>query len=374
MNQQQDRPPNPYIQERQYSRPYNSGLPKITDEYAIRRLTHEVNYLNADYMAFFPEISLNRLAGLMGYLWMCVGVFAVIGTIYTIFYVYFDRGLDWLDIISLVVGFLFAALMFGVTYYVSFKEFLKPSSMSNQTFFLKEIQKVCYYELDPYRKDLPILKIYDYRCIVPLKLDLKTTTGTMELLTLFFMADDEKTVLDSRYVIDVFNDPEQQWNFIRTYMERPAEELPLDAKSPVQTWPTDMSGSLFACADAIYARVQTLDEHHRPRDDGYGTGANRFILWLRSCTFTYLDLDQANNIRKTQRAINDPQVQALLEFTRSQRPDPDHNPYPVRPMTEERRLAFLGQNTAVNRRWQIAIGVNASIVLGIILYVTFFVV
>ncbi|MEC7118442.1 MAG: hypothetical protein VXW65_00860 [Pseudomonadota bacterium] len=187
------------------------------------------------------------------------------------------------------------------------------------------------------------------------------------------MADDEKTVLDSRYVIDVFNDPEQQWNFIRTYMERPAEELPLDTKSPVQTWPTDMSGSLFACADAIYARLNLLNEHHQPSQNEVWQDLSAWWVRVRSAVFTYLDLDQANNIRKTQRAINDPQVQALLELTRSQRPDPDHNPYPVRPMTEERRLAFLGQNPDVNRRWQIAIGVNASIVLGVILYVTFFV-
>ncbi|MEC7118441.1 MAG: hypothetical protein VXW65_00855 [Pseudomonadota bacterium] len=135
MNQQQDRPPNPYIQERQYSRPYNSGLPKITDEYAIRRLTHEVNYLNADYMAFFPEISLNRLAGLMGYLFGCIGFFIVISFIYGAYLVFVERGLDWLDILFLLAVYIFAGLLFGTTYYVSLKEFFKPSSMSNQTFF-----------------------------------------------------------------------------------------------------------------------------------------------------------------------------------------------------------------------------------------------
>ncbi|WP_207804108.1 hypothetical protein, partial [Psychrobacter sp. JCM 18903] len=42
--------------------------------------------------------------------------------------------------------------------------------------------------------------------------------------------------------------PYDQWAFIRTYMERPAEELPLDPRY-AHACPTDISTSLLACAD-----------------------------------------------------------------------------------------------------------------------------
>lgn len=70
--------------------------------------------------------------------------------------------------------------------------------------------------------------------------------------------------------------PYDQWAFIRTYMERPAEDLPLNTQY-AQAYPTDMSQSLVACADI----AQTSKEFY----DKNPTHEFRLADWIiRCCT------------------------------------------------------------------------------------------
>ena len=153
---------------------------------------------------------------------------------------------------------------------------------------------------------------------------------------------------------DMRLNPYDQWTFIRTYMERPAEELPLDTFY-AQAYPTDMSQSLFACADVVQIS----------KDMNYSNAAHdvNSIGWLRACVVSYLDLVEASIYQSTVNPALHPEVQNKLTW------DGKHNPYDIVPVTKERIAAFNNQNRKMNIKWYSGMAVNATWFIGSILYV-----
>ena len=148
--------------------------------------------------------------------------------------------------------------------------------------------------------------------------------------------------------------PYDQWTFIRTYMERPADELPLDPRY-AHACPTDISTSLLACADIAQEK----------KNKGL-TGLRHevtFMGWLRACTVSYLDLAEGNIYQSSANPALHPEVQRRLMW------DGQNNPYNILPVTAERQAAFANQNQAVKRKWYSGIAVNATWFIGSILYV-----
>lgn len=93
--------------------------------------------------------------------------------------------------------------------------------------------------------------------------------------------------------------PYDQWAFIRTYMERPAEDLPLNTQY-AQACPTDMSQSLVACADI----AQTSKEFY----DKNPTHEFRLADWIIRC----LDLAEGNIYQSSANPTLHPEVQRRL--------------------------------------------------------------
>ncbi|MEN6670395.1 hypothetical protein AAJP47_08470 [Psychrobacter sp. B38] len=153
---------------------------------------------------------------------------------------------------------------------------------------------------------------------------------------------------------DMQLNPYDQWTFIRTYMERPADELPLDPRY-AHACPTDISTSLLACSDIAQEK----------KDKGL-TGLRHevtFMGWLRACTVSYLDLAEGNIYQSSANPALHPEVQRRLMW------DGENNPYNILPVTAERQAAFANQNKAVKRKWYSGMAINATWFIGSILYV-----
>ncbi|MGP4971369.1 hypothetical protein [Psychrobacter aquimaris] len=148
--------------------------------------------------------------------------------------------------------------------------------------------------------------------------------------------------------------PYDQWTFIRTYMERPADELPLDPRY-AHACPTDISTSLLSCADIAQEK----------KNKGL-TGLRHemtFMGWLRACTVSYLDLAEGNIYQSSANPALHPEVQRRRMW------DGINNPYNILPVTAERKAAFDNQNEAVKWKWYSGIAVNVTWFIGSILYV-----
>ncbi|WP_227429317.1 hypothetical protein [Psychrobacter sp. I-STPA6b] len=148
--------------------------------------------------------------------------------------------------------------------------------------------------------------------------------------------------------------PHDQWTFIRTYMERPADELPLDPRY-AHPCPTDISQSLFACADLVQEK----------RDKGLTGVRHEFSLlsWLRICFISYLDLAEGNIYQSSKNPALHPDIKNKLQW------NGENNPYNIIPVTAERQLAFANQNQSVKNRWYTGIAINLIWFIGSILYV-----
>ncbi|MGM8908692.1 hypothetical protein ACS8FB_01040 [Psychrobacter sp. 1U1] len=137
-----------------------------------------------------------------------------------------------------------------------------------------------------------------------------------------------------------------QWAFIRTYMESPSEALPIDHEE-CRAYPTDTSGSLFACSDILYRKHGVLSNEH--------DGAGSTVMLLMSSLYVLGHLFQGSHYQCVKRAILHPDVQKLLTW------DGQNNPYPIQPITPEAQRAFEGKNWQVNIRWIVAIVINISL-------------
>ncbi|MFK3989132.1 hypothetical protein ACI2JM_02300 [Psychrobacter sp. NPDC064578] len=145
--------------------------------------------------------------------------------------------------------------------------------------------------------------------------------------------------------------PRVQWAFIRTYMEGPADDLPIDAQF-CEAYPADTSGSLFACADIVFRKNGILPSDH--------SGGGQIMVFIIGSIIALGNLFQANHYQCTKRAILHPDVQKLLTW------NGQNNPYPIQPITPEAQKAFDGKNWQVNIRWIVAILINISLFVWVV--------
>ncbi|WP_350643343.1 hypothetical protein [Psychrobacter sp. HY3-MNA-CIBAN-0198] len=189
------------------------------------------------------------------------------------------------------------------------------------------------------------LKVVDYKDVRPdLHLDKYNQAYTPLNL---YVADPETGDITHHLKLEDYRvNPRVQWAFIRTYMERPADELPIDSEL-CQAYPADTSKSLFACADIIYRKNGILPSDH--------SGGGQIMVFIIGSIIALGNLFQANHYQCTKRAILHPDVQKLLTW------NGQNNPYPIQPITDEAKLAFDGKNWEVNVRWVCIILINVGL-------------
>ena len=319
-----------------YSKDIDKKLLESGDD--INHLNKEIQHINPDYMTFLPSY--------FWYWYFCI-VWVYVSTLFLSNFIYDDvtyvyvRAEGW-GIIN-IIGTLLYIFATGIPIIILSYQFFKKNPYRTQYYFLKTEQKVAYY----YRPSLQLfkpfeLKIVDYKDIIP---EIHTMKSNTAYKPLNLYVADPKTGSITHHIKphDVYVDPRVQWAFIRTYMERPAEELPIDNEI-CQAYPADTSKSLFACADIIYRKLDILNSRH--------TGAGRVVMLIVGSLIALGNLFQANHYQCTKRAILHPEVKRLLTW------DGKHNPYPIQPITPEAQKAFLGKNWQVNLSWIVAIGIN----------------
>ncbi|MGP4120898.1 hypothetical protein ACT3N8_13930 [Psychrobacter aquimaris] len=332
------------------SRPYEGGIPNFKEKNAsIERLSRDVHEVNPDYLLFHPIINSHQLVGfLMTYCFswlfgqslflMTAMVMAIIkdGSIFYYFLAFF----------IIILNF----LMFGLLPYVAYKQFKNKKSYYNKIVLLKQTQQIAYYEHN--RKEEPIFHLINYKDIVA---SVRRNKGVIfEALNLHVIDSKTNQTIQSINLEDMQLSPYDQWTFIRTYMERPADELPLDPRY-AHACPTDVSTSLLACADIAQEK----------KNKGL-TGLRHEVTvmgWLRACTVSYLDLAEGNIYQSSANPALHPEVQRRLMW------DGINNPYNILPVTAERQAAFVNQNEAVKWKWYSGIAVNVTWFIGSILYV-----
>lgn len=162
------------------------------------------------------------------------------------------------------------------------------------------------------------------------------------VLCLYVADPDTGKITHCLYVDDLNVDAHVQWNFIRCYMERPANELPINDYA--QAYPKDTTQSLFACSDILFRKHHIIDSKH--------SDAGVIVMLFAGSLFALGYLWQANNYQCSKQAILDPEVDRLLSW------DGNNNPYPIKPLTDEAKRAFAGKSWQVNLRWMIAIVLN----------------
>ncbi|WP_367106404.1 hypothetical protein [uncultured Psychrobacter sp.] len=238
----------------------------------------------------------------------------------------------------------------GFAPFLTFKQFKTKKSRYYKILLLKQTQQIAYYEHN--KKQAPIFHLINYKDIIA---SVRGNEGTnLESLNLHITDKQTDELLHSIKFDDMRLNPYDQWAFIRTYMERPADELPLNPEF-AQACPTDMSQSLFACSDIAQASKEYY--HKNP------THEFRLGDWLRACTVSFLDLAEGNIYQSSANPALHPEVQRRLMW------DGQNNPYNILPVTAERQAAFANQNQAVKLKWYSGIAVNATWFIGSILFV-----
>ncbi|MGP9687779.1 hypothetical protein ACT3TH_01295 [Psychrobacter sp. AOP22-C1-C5] len=343
-------PNNTHPIEKLLSRPWEGSIPTYREKLAsIEKLSRDVHEVNPDYLLFHPIINSHQLVGfLMTYcfswlfgqsLFLMTAMVMVIIKDGSIFY-YF------LAFFIIILNF----LMFGLLPYVAYKQFKNKESYYNKILLLKQTQQIAYYEHN--RKQEPIFHLINYKDLVA---SVRRNKGVVfEALNLHVIDPKTEEVAQSINLEDMQLSPYDQWTFIRTYMERPADELPLDPRY-AHACPTDLSTSLLACADIAQEK----------KDKGL-TGLRHevtFMGWLRARTVSYLDLAEGNIYQSSANPALHPEVQRRLMW------DGENNPYNILPITVERQAAFANENQAVKRKWYSGIVINATWFIGSILYV-----
>ena len=247
-----------------------------------------------------------------------------------------------LDIFILLLMFIvFCAPLVLLLY-----QFIRKYPIRTQYYFLKKQQKIAYYYRPLWKFRQPYaLKIVDYKDVIP---DLHQDPYNRAYTPLnLYVADPETGDITYHIKLEDYRvNPRVQWAFIRTYMESPVDELPVDAKF-CEAYPADTSKSLFACADIIYRKSGIL-----PRDH---SGGGQIMVFIIGSIIALGNLFQANHYQCTKRAILHPEVQKLLTW------DGQNNPYPIQPITDEAKLAFEGKNWEVNVRWVCIILINVGL-------------
>ncbi|WP_227430092.1 DUF6708 domain-containing protein [Psychrobacter sp. I-STPA6b] len=320
---------------RPYSEPIDSSL--LDSQADIQYLNKEVSSINPDYMTFFPAYFwLFYFA--IGWVYFSTS-FYVISLIADIQYFYLDEWTIFNVLISLF-GFFVMFLPFLILLY----QLIRRNPIRTQYYFLKKEQKIAYYYRPLWKLKQPYeLKIVDYKDIIP---DLHQDKYNQAYTPLnLYVADEETGNITHHMKLEDYNvNPHVQWAFIRTYMESPAEDMPIDPKI-CQAYPADTSGSLFACSDIKFRKSFDLNSKHQ----GDGIIAMMFL----GSAFVLGYLLQGNNYQCSKQAILHPEVKKLLTW------DGKNNPYPIAPITPQAEKAFKGKNWQVNIRWIIAIVVNA---------------
>ena len=343
-------PNNTHPIEKLLSRPWEGSIPAYQEKIAsIERLSHNVHEVNPDYLLFHPIINSHQLVGfLMTYCfsWLFGQSFLVMTAM--IMAVIKDGSFFYYLLAFLVIILDF--LMFGLLSYLAYKQFKNKKSYYNKILLLKNTQQIAYYEHN--RKQAPIFHLINYKDIVA---SVRRNKGVVfEALNLHVIDPKTKETIQSINLEDMQLSPYDQWSFIRTYMERPADELPLDPRY-AHACPTAVSTSLLACADIA---------QEKKNKDLTGLRHEVTVMgWLRACTVSYLDLAEGNIYQSSANPALHPEVQRRLMW------DGINNPYNILPVTAERQAAFDNQNQVVKRKWYSGIAINATWFIGSILYV-----
>ncbi|MGM8908695.1 hypothetical protein ACS8FB_01055 [Psychrobacter sp. 1U1] len=333
------------------SKPYEETIPSYREKVpSIEKLSRDVHEVNPDYLLFHPIINSYQLVGfLMAYAfsWLFgqgLFIFLVVSFSYLI--------IEEFESLSLFpIGMLILFLIvFGYASYLVLKQLKNKKSYSNKLILLKQTQQIAYYEHN--RKQAPIFHLIDYRDITA---SVRRNEGLVyEVLNLHVIDESTGETSLSINFEDMQLNPYDQWTFIRTYMERPADELPLDPRY-AHACPTDISTSLLACTDIAQEK----------KNKGL-TGLRHevtIIGWLRACTVSYLDLAEGNIYQSSANPALHPEVQRRLMW------DGQNNPYNILPVTPERQAAFNNENQTVKLKWYSGIAINATWFIGSILYV-----
>ena len=324
-------------------RPYSKGVDnKLFDSIEdVEHLSKEIQNINPDYLTFLPA-----------YFWV---FYFAIGWVYFSFFMFSLLAIDGLfhletsNVLLLMLD-IFIALFIIVTFctplILLLYQFIRKYPIRTQYYFLKKEQKIAYYYRPLWKFRQPYeLKIVDYKDVRP---DLHQDKGNQAYTPLNLYVADPLTgnITHHLKLEDYRVNPRVQWAFIRTYMESPADDLPIDNEL-CQAYPEDTSKSLFACADIIYRKNGILPSDH--------SGGGQIIVFIIGSIIALGNLFQANHYQCTKRAILHPDVQKLLTW------DGQNNPYPIQPITYEAKLAFDGRNWEVNVRWVCIIIINISL-------------
>lgn len=343
-------PNNTHPIEKLLSKPWEESIPAYREKKAsVEKLSRDMHEVNPDYLLFHPIINSYQLVGfLMTYCFswlfgqslflMAAMVIAVIkdGAIFYYFLAFF----------IVILNF----LMFGLLPYIAYRQFKNKKSYYNKIVLLKQTQQIAYYEHN--RKQEPIFHLINYKDIVA---SVRRNKGVVfEALNLHVIDPKTSQTIRSINLEDMQLSPYDQWTFIRTYMERPADELPLDPRY-AHACPTDLSTSLLACAD--------IAQEKKNKDLTGLRHEVTFMGWLRACTVSYLDLAEGNIYQSSANPALHPEVQRRLMW------EGENNPYNILPVTAERQAAFANENQAVKRKWYSGMAINATWFIGSILYV-----
>ena len=325
-------------------RPYTASIDKslLKNTEDVKHLNKEIQNINPDYLTFLPA-----------YFWM---FYFAIGWVYffsymfsVIFILLFIVNLDfvlsgftvWFVLVGILMFIIFCTPLILILY-----QFIAKKPFRTQYYFLKKEQKIAYYyrPLMKFRQPYE-LKVVDYKDVRPdLHLDKYNQAYTPLNL---YVADPETGDITHHLKLEDYRvKPRVQWAFIRTYMESPADDLPIDNEI-CQAYPADTSKSLFACADIVFRKNGILPSDH--------SGGGQIMVFIIGPIIALGNLFQANHYQCTKRAILHPDVQKLLTW------NGQNNPYPIQLITDEAKLAFDGRNWEVNVRWVCIILINVGL-------------
>ncbi|MDE0490900.1 hypothetical protein NK638_04995 [Psychrobacter sp. A3] len=324
-------------------RPYTTSIDKSLLESTedIEHLNKEIHDVNPDYLTFLPA-----------YFWV---FYFAIGWVYFSSFIFFISSIDEIlrletsNVPLLVLDIFILLLMFIVfcaPLVLLLYQFIRKHPIRTQYYFLKKEQKIAYYYRPLWKFRQPYeLKIVDYKDVIP---DLHQDPYNRAYTPLnLYVADPETGDVTHHLKLEDYRvNPRVQWAFIRTYMESPANDLPIDSQF-CEAYPVDTSKSLFACADIIYRKSGILPSNH--------SGGDQIMVFIIGSIIALGNLFQANHYQCTKRAILHPDVQKLLTW------DGQDNPYPIQPITDEAKLAFEGRNWEVNVRWVCIILINVGL-------------
>ncbi|WP_201512426.1 DUF6708 domain-containing protein [Psychrobacter alimentarius] len=324
-------------------RPYTASIDKSLLENIedVEHLNKEIHDVNPDYLTFLPAYFWVFYFAI-GWIYFSSFMFLIVSTDGLLHLQSYNIPLLVLDVsIALSMFIVFCTPLILLLYH-----FFRKYPIRTQYYFLKKEQKIAYYyrPLWKFRQSYE-LKIVDYKDIRP---DLHQDPYNRAYTPLnLYVADPETGDITHHLKLEDYRvNPRVQWAFIRTYMESPADDLPIDNEI-CQAYPVDTSGSLFACADIIYRKNGILPSDH--------SGGGQIMVFIIGSIIALGNLFQANHYQCTKRAILHPEVKKLLTW------DGQDNPYPIQTITDESKLAFEGGNWEVNVRWVGIILINVGL-------------